>query len=78
MDTASPRQGGTPAQAEGSMPDGLRKLYGATEQVTEQVGEQVVVLGLQDFPPLRVSYLPFWATLSAIVATIPANSSIFS
>ncbi len=37
MDTVSPRQGGIPAQAEGSMPEGLRNLYGASEQDTEQV-----------------------------------------
>ena len=40
MDMASPRQGGTPAQAEGSMPEELRNLYRATEQGTEQVKEQ--------------------------------------
>ncbi len=40
MDMASPRQVGFPAQADGSMPEGLRNLYGATEQACEQVNEQ--------------------------------------
>lgn len=60
------------------MPEGLRNLYGATEQASEQVNEQDVVKRLQRRPSPQVSYLAFWTTLPAILVTIPANSSMFS
>jgi hypothetical protein len=44
------------------MPEGLRKLYGATEQGTEQVSEPVVSLRK-----------PVWSRSTSMIITLPTH-----
>lgn len=56
-----------PAQAEGSMPVGLRKLSGVTTQVTGQLNEQVITeLSTENLPMIKKELMcekAFWFVL---------------